>query len=100
MRIRVALGIAASLAFISAAEAPQQWQTYGGVRVDSDQRLLTRYYQTYRHCAPEAVRRGSSDPNSLLYVTALRGCMYRYGITDRGAYSYTANAPFLNFLSR
>jgi hypothetical protein len=96
----VALGIVASLACISAAEPPQQWQTYGGVRVDSDQRLLERYDRTYRYCAPEAIRRGSTDTNSLLYVTALRGCMYRFGITDRGAYAYSANAPFLHFLDR
>jgi hypothetical protein len=100
MRVCVALGIAASLACISAAEPPQQWQTYGGVRVDSDQRLLTRYDRTYRHCVPEAIRRGSTDTNSLLYVAALRSCMYRYAITDRGAYAYPANAPFIHFLDR
>ena len=100
MRVCVALGIAASLACISAAEPPQQWQTYGGVRVDSDQRLLQRYDRTFRYCAPEAVRRGSTNTNSLLYVTALRGCMYRFGITDRGAYAYSANAPFLHFFDR
>lgn len=66
----------------------------------SDQRLLERYDRTYRYCAPEAIRRGSTDTNSLLYVTALRGCMYRFGITDRGAYAYSANAPFLHFLDR
>lgn len=100
MRVWWALGIAASLACISAAEPPYQWQTYHGVRVDSDHRLLERYNRTYHYCAPEAVRRGSTDTNSLLYVTALRGCMYRFGIVDRGAYAYSANAPFLNFFGR
>jgi hypothetical protein len=95
-----ALGIAASLACISAAEAPSQWQTYSGVRIDSDPTLRARFDRTYRYCEPEAVHRGSPDANSLLHVTALRSCMYRYGIIDRGAYAYPANDLFYHFLDR
>ncbi|KQV65382.1 hypothetical protein [Rhizobium sp. Root1220] len=100
MRVWVALGMVASLACISAAEAPWQWQTYHGVRVDSDPMLTARFDRALRYCEPEAYRRGSSNPNSLLYVTALRSCMSRLNIIDRGSYSYVANNYFYHFLDR
>ena len=100
MRIKIALGIAASLACISAAEAPSQWQTYSGVRVDSDPTLQMQFDRTYPYCEQEAIRRGSPDAGNLWHVTALRNCMYRHGIVDRGAYAYPANALFYNFLTR
>ncbi len=100
MRALIALGIAGSLACISAAQAPSQWQTYSGVPVDSDPTILARFDHTYPYCEQEAFRRGSTDVNSLWHVTALRNCMYRHGIVDRGSYSYPANALFYNFLDR
>lgn len=100
MRVVIALGIAASLACISAAEAPGQWQTYSGVKIDTDPTLQMRFDRTYPHCEQEANRRASADINSLWHVTALRNCMYRHGIVDRGSYAYPANALFNNFLDR
>ncbi|OWV99881.1 hypothetical protein [Rhizobium sp. R693] len=94
MRISVALGVAASLLAISAAESPGQWQTYHGVRMDSDPVLLARFDRVYRYCEPEAVRRGSPYPANAWHVTALRSCMYRFGVVDRGAYAYPANRLF------
>ncbi|WP_160006157.1 hypothetical protein [Rhizobium sp. 18055] len=100
MRALIALGMLASLACISAAQAPSQWQTYAGVGVDTDPTLQMRFDRTYPYCEQEAVRRGSPDAGSLWHVTALRSCMYRFGIVDRGSYAYPANAVFYNFLDR
>jgi hypothetical protein len=100
MKICMGLGIAASLACISAAEAPSQWQTYSGVRVDSNPTVQISFDRIYPYCEQEAVRRGSPDAYSLWHVTALRNCMYRHGIVDRGAYAYPTNALFNNFLDR
>ncbi|MDM9627970.1 hypothetical protein QTL95_18920 [Rhizobium sp. S152] len=100
MRILVAMGIAASLALISAAEAPREWQVAGGVRVDSDPILLARYDHALRYCEPEAEYRGSINTASLLYVTALRSCLSRQGFTDRGSFAYPANNLFWHFLDR
>ncbi|OWW04534.1 hypothetical protein ATY81_00630 [Rhizobium sp. R72] len=94
MRISVAVGVAASLLAVSAAEAPGQWQTFHGVRMDSDPLLLARFDRAYRYCEPEAVYRGSPYPTNPWHVTALRSCMYRLGIVDRGAYAYPANRLF------
>ncbi len=100
MRILVAMGIAASLALVSAAEAPHEWQITGGVRADSDPVLLARYDRALRYCEPEAEYRGSIDTASLLYVTALRSCLSRQGFTDRGSFSYPVNNLFWHFLDR
>jgi len=94
MRVSVALGIVASLLAISAAEAPAEWQSFHGVRMDSDRVLLARFERAYRYCEPEANYRGSPYPANPWHVTALRSCMYRLGILDRGAYSYPANRLF------
>ncbi|MEK1873941.1 MAG: hypothetical protein AAAC50_16200 [Rhizobium altiplani] len=94
MRTLVALGMAASLLAISAAEPPWQWQTFHGVRMDSDPVLLSRFDRIYRYCLPEANYRGSPYPTNAWHITALRSCMYRFGVVDRGAYSYPANRLF------
>ncbi|KRB61288.1 hypothetical protein ASE04_23115 [Rhizobium sp. Root708] len=100
MRLSVAFALAASFVCISAAEAPSEWQTYSGVRVDSDPQTQARFDRAYRHCEPQAAWQGSSQQNSLLYVTALRSCLYRQGIVDRGSYSYPVNDPFDHFIDR
>ncbi|KWV40633.1 hypothetical protein AS026_25600 [Rhizobium altiplani] len=94
MRVLVALGMAASLLAISAAEPPWQWQTFHGVRMDSDPVLLSRFDRIYRYCLPEANYRGSPYPTDAWHITALRSCMSRFGVADRGAYSYPANRLF------
>jgi hypothetical protein len=100
MRVLVAVGMVASLACISAAEAPWQWQTLYGARVDSTPTLLNHFDRAYAYCEPEAVQRGSPDPYSLLHVTALRSCMSRMGIIDRGAYAYPTYLYFYHALDR
>ncbi|NMN72968.1 hypothetical protein [Rhizobium sp. 57MFTsu3.2] len=94
MKVSVALGMAASLLAISAAEPPWQWQNFHGVRMDSDPVRLSQFDKVYRYCLPEANYRGSPYPTNAWHVTALRSCMYRFGIVDRGAYSYPANRLF------
>ncbi len=100
MKYFACIGVVLSLACISAAEAPSNYQVYGGVRVDSDPTLLRKYDHALGRCQPEALgKRGSPDTNSLLYNAALRGCLYRHGFTDRGAYAYPATNIFDHFLS-
>ncbi|MBW9053540.1 hypothetical protein [Rhizobium mesosinicum] len=101
MRYFACIGVVLSLACVSAAEAPSNYQVYGGVRVDSDPVLLHKYDHALGRCEPEAMgKRGSPDTHGLIYNAALRGCLYRYGFTDRGAYAYPANRPFDHFIDR
>jgi hypothetical protein len=102
MRMMLALGAILSLACVSAGEAPSNYQTYHGVRVDSDPVLLAKYDRALNYCEPEAYswRRGSPDPNSTFYWLALRNCLYRHGYVDRGAYAYPTTAIFPHFLEQ
>lgn len=103
MRMMLAFGALLSLACVSAGEAPSNYQSYyGGVRADSDPVLLERYDRALNRCVPEAYswRRGAPDPNSTLYMLALRNCLYRHSFVDRGAYAYPTNAVFQHFLDR
>ena len=102
MRILWAVGVALSLGCISAGEAPWQYQTYSGVRVDSDPAITARFDRAMYYCRPEAAsyNRGSPDPFDLVYVAALRQCLYRHNFVDRGAYAYPASAVFQHFLDR
>ncbi|CAN7405026.1 hypothetical protein LJR251_002507 [Rhizobium rhizogenes] len=101
MRMMLALGALLSLACVSAGEAPSNYQSYhGGIRADSDPVLLERYDRALSRCEPEAYswHRGSPDPNSTLYILALRNCLYRHGFVDRGFYAYPTSAVFQHFL--
>ena len=94
MKLLMAAGIALSLACISAAEAPSNYETYyGGVRVDSDPRLLNHYNRVLAYCDREASlpQRGSPYPYDTWHILALRSCLYRYSFVDRGVHSYPAN---------
>jgi hypothetical protein len=101
MRYLAVFGVALSLGCISAAEAPSNYQTYTGVRVDSDPVLLARYDRALSYCERESVSwRGSPDTRSLRYNTALRNCLYRRSFVDRGYYAYPATQVFDHFLDR
>lgn len=102
MKLMMAAGIALSLACISAAEAPSNYETYDGVRVDSDPVLLNHYNRVLSYCDREASlpQRGSPDPRSMWHILALRSCLYRYSIVDRGLDSYPANAIWEHFFDR
>lgn len=103
MRLMAVVGVALSLGFISAAESPSNYQSYSGIRVDTDPVLLARYDKALRWFAPEAGswRRGSPDPQSLLYNAALRNCLSRRGFVDRGVYAYPIpHVYFEHFLDR
>lgn len=102
--MRFKLGFAAAvagLACISAAEAPSNYQTYGGVRADADPLLLHTYNVALNHCTGEASTppRGTPYPTSLYYNAALRACLYRRGFTDRGSQAYPATLVFDHFLA-
>ncbi|MDL2399302.1 hypothetical protein [Rhizobium mayense] len=102
MRMMLALGAVLSLACVSAGEAPSNYQSYHGIRVDSDPVLLAKYDRALRYCEPEAYSwyRGSPDPNSTMYILALRDCLYRHSFVDRGAYAYPTTAWYRHFLDR
>lgn len=103
MRLMAVVGVALSLGCISAAESPSNYQSYSGIRVDTDPVLLARYDKSLRWCVPEASswRRGSPDPQSLHYNAALRNCLYRHGFVDRGVYAYPIpEVYFEHFLDR
>ncbi|MGV1789807.1 hypothetical protein GR212_11890 [Rhizobium lusitanum] len=102
MRMMLALGAILSLACVSAGEAPSNYQTYQGIRADSDPVVLARYDRALNYCEPEAYswHRGSPDPNSTFYWLALRDCLYRHGFVDRGVYAYPTTAVFRHFLDR
>ena len=102
MRMMLALGALLSLACVSAGEAPSNYQSYQGIRADSDPVLLARYDRALRCCEPEASSwyRGSPDPNSSMYILALRACLYRHSFVDRGVHAYPTTAVFQHFLDR
>jgi hypothetical protein len=102
MKIKLAFGIALSLACISAAEAPSNYRTYSGLPVESDPYLLTHFDRALGRCVPEAQTppRGTPFVDSLHYNTALRACLYRQRYVDRGYSAYPANLVFDHFLDR
>lgn len=103
MRLMAVVGVALSLACISAAESPSNYRSYSGIRVDTDPVLLARYDKALRWCVPEAGswQHGSPDPQSLSYNSALRNCLYRRGFVDRGVYAYPIpEVYFQHFLDR
>ena len=102
MRMMLALGAMLSLACVSAGEAPSNYQSYQGIRADSDPVLLAKYNRALRYCEPEAYSwyRGSPDPNSSMYILALRDCLYRHSFVDRGSYAYPTTAWYQHFLDR
>jgi hypothetical protein len=102
MRMLVATGVLLSLACISAVNAPSNYQTYGGIRVDSDPVIVNHYQRTAGYCDQEAAWRyprvaDSVDP---MYTLAFKACLYRHNYVDRGAFSYPANQIFLHFFDR
>jgi hypothetical protein len=101
MKCLAALAVALSLGCISAAEAPSNYQTYSGIRVDSDPILVQRYDRALSYCQPEAMSyRGSPDTHSMIYNVALRSCLSRHNFIDRGLYAYPANRLFDHVLDR
>ncbi len=99
MKSLALIGALASLAFISAAEAPANYQSFGGVTADSNP-VTTRHYEAaLKHCRPEAINppRGTREVGSLRYSAALRACLYRQGYLDRGSFAYPANLAFDHF---
>ncbi|MBB3299639.1 MULTISPECIES: hypothetical protein [Rhizobium] len=103
MRLMAVVGLALSLGCISAAESPSNYQSYSGIRVDTDPVLLARYEKALQRCVPEAGswRRGSPDPRSLDYNAVLRNCLYRRSFVDRGVYAYPIpQVYFDHFLDR
>lgn len=101
MKYLACFGVVLSLACVSAAESPSNYQVRGGVRVDSDPLLLRKYDSALQRCQPEALgKRGSPDTSSLIYNAALRSCLYRHSFTDRGSYAYPATNIFDHFIDR
>ncbi|PDT01939.1 hypothetical protein CO666_22735 [Rhizobium chutanense] len=103
MRLMAVVGVTLGLGCISAAESPSNYQSYSGVRVDTDPVLLARYDKALRWCGPEAGswQRGSQDSRSLRYNAALRSCLSRHSFIDRGVYAYPIpEVYFEHFLDR
>ncbi|CAN7509560.1 hypothetical protein LJR030_005220 [Rhizobium sp. LjRoot30] len=73
----------------SAASASSGHYLYGGVPLEARPDLERKFARALAHCECEAgsLPRGSLDPESLLYDTALRACLYRLGFFEgREAY--------------
>jgi hypothetical protein len=102
MKVKLALGLALSLACISAAESPSNFQTISGGPVEGDSIALAAYDNALARCLPEAQTPplGSQQATSLRYNAALRACLYRQGFIDRGAHAYPATLYFGHFLDR
>ena len=89
MKIMLGLGLAMSLACISAADSPSEYQYYFGGRVDSSPVLSAQFDKAARYCSVEAsdANRGSSEPGSYLNLIAMRNCLARHNFIDRGSYA-------------
>ena len=74
MKAKLAFGLALSLACISAAESPANYQTYSGLRIEGNVTVQASYRSALRTCIPEAATPPQGDPNShsLRYNAALR----------------------------
>ena len=90
MRIIAALGAVVSLACVSAAASPSNYQTYFGTRVDASPTILAQFDQAASHCDAEASMPGRNTPaaQSYSYEVAVRNCMARFNFIDRGSYAY------------
>lgn len=87
MKSLALIGALASLAFISAAEAPANYQSFGGVTADSNP-VTTRHYEAaLKHCRPEAINppRGTREVGSLRYSAALRAAFTGRAISTAAA---------------
>jgi hypothetical protein len=91
MRIMLAVGLALGLSGCVGADAPSNYQSYFGVRVDSSPQLQQRFDRASRYCQREAPRRGTTDVASVSYLLAMRSCLARHNFIDRGAYAYPAS---------
>lgn len=89
MKIMLGLGLAMSLACISAADSPGEYQYYFGGRVDASPTLAAQFDKASYRCGLEASDpdRGSADPHSYLYLLAMRNCLARHNFIDRGSYA-------------
>jgi hypothetical protein len=89
MKIMLGLGLALSLACISAAESPSDYQQYFGPRVDSSPVIAREFDRAIVHCQAEASNpyRGAYTSGSHGYLIAVRACLSRYNFIDRGAYA-------------
>lgn len=102
MNVKLAFGLALSLACLSAAEAPSNYQTFGGRQIEGDSLALAAYDNALARCLPEAETPplGSAQRTSLRFNAALRACLYRQGYIDRGARAYPATLYFGHLLDR
>lgn len=90
MKIIAALGAVVSLACVSAAASPSDYETYFGTPVDASPTILAQFDKAADHCEVEASRPGRSWPEAEPYshVMAVRGCLSRFNFIDRGVHSY------------
>jgi hypothetical protein len=79
-----------SLACVSAAASPSDYQTYFGTPVDASPTILAQFDKAAAHCDAEASRPGRSAPaeQTYAYTTAVRTCLARFNFIDRGSYAY------------
>jgi len=105
MRFLMAVGMVVTLGCLSAAQAAQpasEYQTYGGIRADSDPVLLAKFEKAVRYCEPRIASWLQPPPieNKYIYVAALRSCLYRHDFISRGAYAYPVNAWYEHLIDR
>lgn len=90
MNLKLALGVALSLACTAAAaEARSNWHVYGAVPVESSPRLMQAYNRALTRCRAEAgLAEAEAIAETSLQAVWLRGCLYRNGFFYRGVYAY------------
>lgn len=84
------IGAVLSIACVSAAASPTDYQTYFGARADSNRVILMQFEKAADRCETEASRPGRGSPvrDSYAFAVASRGCLARNNFVDRGAYAY------------
>lgn len=89
MKILLGFGLAMSLACVSAAASPSEYQYYFGGPVDQNPTLAAKFDRAAYKCSVEASDpdRGSPDQKSYIHLIALRNCLARHDFIDRGVYS-------------
>lgn len=105
MKLLVAVGMLVGLSCGSALASPpaSEYQSFSGVRVDSDPVLMAKFDKAVRSCEPRVAQwdRGNWPvENKYIYIAALRNCLYRQSFISRGAYAYPVNAPFEHLIDR